>query len=1041
MKPSHFALLAAFTATALPARAGIDFAREIRPILSEHCFTCHGPDAAKRKSGLRLDEKESAFAPAESGERAIVPGDVEKSELLRRIASSDADEVMPPPKEHRKLQPAHVALLRRWIAEGAAWTGHWAFQPVKPAALPQSAAPHPIDAFIRDRLGREGLQSTPPDEPTRLLRRLSLDLTGLPPSLAEVDAFVSAWKANPQAAVSTAADRLLASPHFGERLAIPWLDVARFGDTAGYHNDSLREMWHWRDWVISAFNANKPFDQFTVEQLAGDLLPNATRDQKIATGFMRNVMTSDEGGIIDEEYLNLYIVDRVSTMGVAWLGLTVGCAQCHDHKYDPLTQREFYQLYSFFNNVPEKGKDGVRDHNPAPYLLVLTPEQQAELDATTARVAALEKQAGELTARLEADQAEWEKQFAGNASTPVPAGPFTHFPLDETPNGRTDAGESIVTALNGDGAFIEGTIRKSFRTEGKGHIDAGERLGFERDQAFSASAWIRFKGDGGSPFGKMDIEPDYRGWDLQIEGGKPTVHLIHKWPAEAIMVRAKDALAADQFHHIGFTYDGSGKAAGVKIFVNGRDVTAKPERDKLRGTMKTGAPFRIGLRGGLNFNGRVDDLHVYSRALKPAELALLAGGPDLAIAAIPADQRTPDQKAKLRKIYRESQATAYLTAQADLEQTKKDRAALEKRLPSVMVMEEMTKPRDTFIKVRGAYDHNGEKVAAGTPAFLPAITAPQNGERLTRLDLARWIASPQNPLTARVAVNRWWAMLFGVGLVKTVNDFGSQGEWPTHPELLDWLAADFARDWDIKRTLKQIVTSATYQQAPRATPALLAKDSENRLLARGPRARLDAEIIRDNALAVGGLLNPAIGGPSFKAIQPPGIWEVNEMAGQKYERATGVEQYRRGLYVYWRRSTVYPSFITFDAPTREFCMAQRAKTSTPLQSLVLMNDPVYVEAARAFAQRVLREVGSDPAARLAHAWRLALSRPPSESELTILQRTLDQQLATYRADATAAAALTKIGDLPIVEGNDPAELAAWTAVANVILNLNETITN
>ncbi|HYR57937.1 MAG TPA: DUF1553 domain-containing protein, partial [Chthoniobacteraceae bacterium] len=576
-------------------------------------------------------------------------------------------------------------------------------------------------------------------------------------------------------------------------------------------------------------------------------------------------------------------------------------------------------------------------------------------------------------------------------------------------NGRTEKGEPLVTALNGDGAFIEGAIRKSFRVEGKGHIDAGERFGFEKDQPFSAAAWLRVKGDGGAPFGKMEAGPTFRGWDLQIEGGRPVVHLIHKWPNEIIMVRAKDALAADTFHHVAFTYDGSGKAAGVKVFVDGKESAVKIERDKLAGTIRTDAPFRIGMRGGVNFNGRIDDLHVYPRTLKRSEVALLAGGPDLAIAAIPAAKRMPEQTAKLRKLYRETQATEFITAQADLEQAKKTRAELEKKLPNTMVMEEMAAPRDTFIKVRGQYDHNGEQVSTGTPAFLPAIAPAANGQRLTRLDLARWIASPQNPLTARVAVNRWWAMLFGTGLVKTVNDFGSQGEWPSHPELLDWLAADFARDWDIKRCIKQMVMSAAYRQSSKVTPALLAKDSGNRLLARGPRSRLDAEIIRDNALAIGGILNPALGGPSIKPAQPAGIWEVNEMAGFKYQKSAGADQYRRGLYVYWRRSTVYPPFITFDAPTREFCVAQRAKTSTPLQSLVLMNDPVFVEAARAFAQRVLREVGSDPAARLSYAWRLALARPPTDRELAILQRTLDQQLAAFGADPAAAASLGKIG--------------------------------
>lgn len=1059
MKPLLPTLGLVFLALTPTARAGIDFAREVRPLLSENCFTCHGPDSNKRKSGLRLDQKESAFGPAESGETAIVPGDVEKSELLRRITSTDKDEVMPPPKEQHKLKPAQIDLLKRWIAEGAVWTGHWSFQPVKPVKVPVLAdcgvgfaewnarngygdwSRSPIDAFILEKLGAEKLRPSPEEEPARLLRRLSLDLTGLPPTLAEVEDFTQAAAQDGQAALEAAVDRLLASPHFGERLALPWLDLARYGDTAGYHNDSLREMWLWRDWVIRAFNTNKPFDEFTIEQLAGDLLPDATVDQRVATGFMRNVMTSDEGGIIDAEYLNLYVVDRVATMGVTWLGLTVGCAQCHDHKYDPITQKEFYQIYSFFHNVPEKGKDGVRDHNPPPYLVVTTPEQQTELDARKAQVTAAERKVGELTARLDADQAEWEKQFAGNGPAPAPQGTFTTFPLDDSPDGRTDTGEVVSAALNGDGSFTEGAVRQSFRTEGAGNIDAGERFGFEKSEAFSAAAWLQYKDDGGAAFGKMEEGPSFRGWELRLEDGKPTLRLIHQGPTDAIIVRAKTGIAAEKFSHVVFSYNGSGKASGVKFYINGRETALTVERDKLSGTIKTAAPFRIGLSGSGAFNGRVDDLYIYSRVLQRGDVTSLSGGADLALAAIPVAKRTPEQRIRLRKVYRESQATEYLAAVADLDEAKKGRDMFEKKLPDVMVMEEMATPRETFIKVRGQYDQNGEKVTPGTPAFLPAIASPASGDHLTRLDFARWLASPGHPLTARVAVNRWWAMLFGTGIVKTVNDFGSQGEWPSHPDLLDWLAADFARDWDIKRAIRQMVLSATYRQSPKTTPELLARDSENRLLARGPRARLDAEVIRDNALSIGGILHATVGGPSFKPPQPPGIWEVNELGGQKYERTKGVDQYRRGLYVYWRRSTVYPSFITFDAPTRELCISQRARTSTPLQSLVLMNDPVYVEAARAFAQRILHEGGSDPAARLAYAWRVALSRPPSDRELAILQKTLDVQLATYTADPKAAAALTAIGDLPKPADADTGELAAWTAVANVILNLNETISN
>jgi hypothetical protein len=771
----------------------VDFDRDIRPLLSENCFTCHGPDGGKRQAGLRLDQKDSAFSPLESGSTAIIPGNVDQSELVRRLISSDPDLVMPPPSEEKRLTPAQIQLIRNWIDQGATWKAHWSFEAVHSPPvpeLPNGESLHPIDAFVRARLAREGLQPAPEETRERLIRRVSLDLTGLPPSLEEVDAFVS--DPSPDA-FEKVVDRLLQSPHHGERLALIWLDLARYGDTSGYHNDSLRDMWLWREWVVQAFNANLPFDEFTIQQLAGDLLPNSSVQQRIASGFHRNVMTSDEGGLIDAEYRNLYVVDRVATTGVTWLGMTIACAQCHDHKYDPVTQRDFYQVYAFFNNVPENGKDGVRDRNPPPFLQVSTTEQDSEL------------------ARLNSEYTAADQQFQE-------------------------------------------------RTKG---------------------------------------------------------------------------LSAEQ-------------------------ITADPNLAEL---------------------------------------------------------------------------------QKQLKDLKKKRDDFEKSIPSTMVMAELETPRETFMKVRGNYDQDGEKVSAGVPAFLPQISPRSDGKPLNRLDLARWLVSPDHPLTARVTMNRWWSMLFGTGLVRTLNDFGSQGERPSHPELLDWLAADLMRDWDTRRALRQIVLSRTYRQTSRTTAELQARDSGNRLLARGPRQRLDAEIIRDNALAIAGVLNPVLGGRSIKPSQPDGTWEINEMSGYKYEKSMGADLYRRGLYVYWRRSTVYPSFVTLDAPTREFCVAQRAKTSTPLQSLVLMNDPVFVEAARAFAQRILNEGGSDDSARLRFAWRVTLARPPAAPEMQILERTLQQLQTTYRQNPAAAGRLISVGDLSRPAGMDDSELAAWTAFSNVLLNLNETISN
>lgn len=1043
MISKSFHLLMLLASTVPSVAANIDFARDIRPILSDHCFACHGPDSNKRKGELRLDIKDSAFGKAESGAVAIVPGDLEKSELVKRISASDPDDVMPPPKDSKQLKPEQVELLKQWVKEGANWTGHWSFQSVKSMEVPQTAVKNPIDAFVEARLTKEGLKPAPEEDPARLLRRVSLDLTGLPPSVAEVDAFMAASAQDRDAALSTAVDKLLASPHFGERLAVPWLDLARYGDTSGYHNDSLRDMWLWREWVIKAFNAGMPFDQFTIEQIAGDMLPDATMDQKIASGFHRNVMTSDEGGLIDQEYLNLYVVDRVATTGVTWLGMTVACAQCHDHKYDPITQKDFYQVYAFFHNVPENGKDGVRTSNPQPFLSVPTAEQLAAQKRFEAEIATADKQMQELSQALDARQAEWEKQRAVSSQEPEPAGPVVKFPLDADGKGTGDDGKIFEGSVKGVGSFVEGAVGNSYNVEKNGWIEYGDIFSFEKDQPFSISAWLRLNPGGGSPFGKMEEGGNVRGWGVEFHGTKPSFHLISKWPSITIHVQCQRDLPADTFLHFAVTYDGSGKGAGVQMYVNGQPEKTNVVIDTLTETIKTPESFSIGRRGaaGPQFAGRVDDFRIYSRVLTAVDVASLGGAATLALVKVPAEQRTPEQKAQLQKFYRETQAPEFAAAQQKVADLRKAKEELEKTIPNTMVMSEMEKPRDTFIKVRGQYDQNGEAVAAGVPAFLPQIPPRADGKPLNRVDFAKWLVSKDQPLTARVTVNRWWAMLFGTGLVKTTNDFGSQGEWPSHPELLDWLAGDFMTDWNTKRVLKQMVMSATYRQSARVAPELLARDSENRLLARGPRQRLDAEIIRDNALAIAGILNPQLGGRSIKPEQPPGTWEINEMGGYNYDKSKGADLYRRGLYVYWRRSTVYPSFITLDAPTREFCSAQRARTSTPLQSLVLMNDPVFVEAARAFAQRILKEGGPDNPARLRFAWRTALGRVPSDKEIEVLTRTLDAQLTTYHQDKAAAAELVKIGDLPKPEGINDSDLAAWTALGNVLLNLNETITN
>ncbi len=1066
-------LLAALPANAAlfgPKAAPVDFNRDIRPVMSDTCFKCHGFDDKARKGKLRLDLREEALKAGTSGKPAIVPGKPEKSEIIARLFTKDADELMPPPNSHKAITPAQRELFRRWVAEGAKYAGHWAFEPAVAPAVPsskfkvqssKSPLSNPIDHFLAARLAQDKLAFAPEAPPEVLIRRLSLALTGLPPTPAETEAFLrelslshslifspagsagakAGKRESEQSAYEHAVDRLLASPHFGERLAVPWLDLSRHSDSAGYHNDSLRETWLYRDWVVKAFNENKPFDQFTIEQLAGDLLPNATVDQKIASGFMRNVMTSDEGGIIDAEYLNIYLVDRVSTLGTTWFGMSIACAQCHDHKYDPVTMRDFYSLYAFFHNVPEKGKDGTRTLNPEPRMAVPSAEQEKETARLNEQIASADKRVKELEGQLDAAQTAWEKKLASDPNARGVAGPFDHFPLNTNAHGVTHDGKEIEATHAGETGFADGVEGNSLLLNGKGHADLGARYDFDKGDKVSVGLWVRVANKpSGAPIGKMEGAPNHRGWDIEFHGGKASVHLIHKWPDEAIHVQTEKDLPFDTFQHLAFTYDGSGKAAGVKLFVNGQPVATKALKEKLPGTIKTTAPFAIGRRGGGGspFTGRVDELHIFPRALSATEVATLAGGPTFALAAIESAKRTKEQADKLRKFFRETQATDYLAAKKSVEDARKAKTEFDKLIPTVMVMAEMTQPRDTFIKVRGAYDKNGEKVEAAFPAFLPK-PATTSTNRLTRLDLAQWLASPQHPLTARVAVNRFWAMMFGTGLVKTVNDFGSQGEWPSHPELLNWLAADFARDWDVKRVVKQMVMSHAFRQSAAVTPALLAKDSENRLLARGPRGRLDAEFVRDNAIAIAGLQNPKLGGKPVFPYQPPGIWEVNEMAGGGWKHQRDDGQYRRALYIYHRRSTPYPSLLTFDAPNREVCAAGRARTSTPLQSLVLMNDPVYVEAARAFAARVLKEGGADDAAKLSYAWRLALARNPSPVERAIMEKTLAKQRELFTAEKTAADSLLKVGDFKNPEGANATELAAWTAVANVILNLNETI--
>ncbi len=1032
----------------------VDFNREIRPILSDNCFACHGPDENQRKAKLRFDTKEGAFAKP----GVITPGAASKSRLYQRISSKDRDSVMPPASSGHKLTEKQIETVRRWIDEGARWNDHWAFVAPKRPEIPKVTNPgwvrNPIDSFILARLEKEGLKTQPEADKTTLLRRVYLDLTGLPPSLADVGAFLADRSPD---AYEKVVDRLLASPHYGERMAMAWLDLSRYADTHGYHIDSHRDMWPWRDWVIRAFNENKRFDQFTIEQLAGDLLPpasspEATQDQKIATGFNRNHMINFEGGAIPEEYLTEYIIDRVETTATTWLGLTMGCARCHTHKFDPISQKEFYQFYAFFNSVPEVGLDG-RTGNAAPMLSLPTDAQKAKQQELTRAIQELTDALSDKN--IAPLQQEWEKTLTRRMAVAAVNNITAHYDLDGSladSSGHYRHGRT----LNGDPTFGAGMVSRAASLDGQTVLSFGDAGAFDAGEQFTFALWMRpgLGKVGNFAFQKIEDEKTRRGYELIFEkthlidiqrwAAPLTIRLISNWPDNAIVVRTKESFNYNEWKHLAFTYDGSGKAAGLKVFLNGKPAEVEVVKDALNGSIKSNAELIIGNKQtGRAYSGGLDDMRFYSCVLGESEIEDLAVHyPIHTILSGVSGKRTKEEEDRLREYFLTQVAPENMRRQhAELKEVKKRKQALDKAILSTMVMTELGKPRDTFVLARGDYHNKTEKVTPGVPAILPPL--PKD-EKVNRLTLAKWLVDPGHPLTSRVAVNRFWQMCFGHGIVKTVEDFGVQGEPPIHPELLDWLATEFIRmGWDVKAMQKLIVTSAAYRQSSRETPELREKDPENRLLARGPRHRLPAEIIRDNALAVSGLLNDEIGGRSALPYQPPGLWE--EMAFgdgfsmQEYVQSHGKDLYRRSMYTFWKRTVPPAAMATFDAPDREKCVARRAVTNTPLQALVTLNDPTYVEAARAMAQRTLREGGKDARSRIVYIFRLALARNPSAQEVKVLRDLLSQQLINYRKDRKAASELLRVGESKADNQIDQAELAAWTMMASAILNLDETI--
>jgi len=1033
--------------------ASVEFNRHIRPILSQKCTHCHGPDQATREADLRLDQEQDVLLDR-GGYRVVVPGNAAESELLQRITSRDPAHRMPPADSGLQLSAQEIERIKRWIQQGAKYEMHWSFIPPTRPALPRVKRTgwprNAIDYFVLARLERAGIEPSPEAQRQTLLRRVTLGLTGLPPTLAELDALLC----DPtHSAYETTVGRLLNSPHYGEHRARYWLDAARYADTNGYFTDNERSMWRWRDGVVDAFNSGMPFDQFTIEQLAGDLLPQPTLAQQIATGFNRNHMVTFETGVIDEEYRVEYVVDRLHTTATVWMGLTVGCARCHEHKFDPISQEEFYRLFAFFNTTPEKGTAG-RLGNAVPVIQVPSSELLARID----RQERLAQTADERLQQLESELQHAQDKWAARALRDSPAAPTSGLEACYSLDGPLAKFSGDDQHLQAVGAveFTDGVLGRAARMDGDSVLESTGAFDFGRTDEFSYGAWIN--PDRSGPIcvlSKNDDLSSLRGFDLMLRKGKVVAHLIHKWNSNAIQVTTKASVATKRWQHVMVTYDGSSSAAGVKIYVDGKPQEVVVRYDRLTGTIRTEQPFRIGRRStSAPYVGLIDDVRVYRRALSGVEVRQLAAGQLVrSIVGTPAEKRTAQQKQTLREHYiAEHASERHRAAWTQAREIRQELNELQASIPTTMVMQEMQQPRETYLLVRGQYDAPGKRVTASVLSGMPPL--PES-EAANRLGMARWLVDPSHPLTARVTVNRLWQQLFGTGIVRTVEDFGTQGDWPSHPDLLDWLAVELIESgWDLKHIQRLIVASATYRQTSRVKKGRVKKgtdhfsakdlpvaDPENRLLGRGPRFRLEAEAVRDNALAISGLLTKRLGGPSVKPYQPKGLWEAVSYDGSVvYTADVGAALYRRSLYTYWKRQSPPPSMLAFDAPTRETCSVRRPRTNTPLQALVLMNDPTYVEAARVLAERMMIEVTGAPAERVSFAFRLATSRFPEPDELQLLLEVYHGQLTQYREDEDAALKLLAVGASRRIQSLDAAEHGAWTAVASIILNMDEVIT-
>jgi hypothetical protein len=1057
--------VAAFSPVSAAQPAPLNYDRDVRPILSENCFPCHGQDSKKRMAGLRIDSFEGATADRGGGKVALAPGKPESSEIYKRITNPDKSRLMPPTFSNRTLNAERIAILKRWIEEGGKYTPHWSFVPPARRAIPHTPNPawvkQPIDAFVLNRLQAEGLKPSPEAAPEVWLRRVTLDLTGLPPTIAELDAFPKDVRAHGETAYVHTVDRLLASPAYGERMAMDWLDVARYADTHGFNNDAERSMWRWRDWVINSFNRNMPYNEFITQQLAGDLLPHPTLDQRIATGFLRNGVINSEGGIIDEEYRVEYVTDRVRTLGIAWLGLTLECAHCHDHKFDPITQRDHYRFYAFFNNVPERGEDG-RLANAAPIMAAPTDEQQQKMRL-------LESAIDQLSKNVEHRENSWRfreedlNRALQAAQASAPQNPSLEIRCESANEFASQPKSGFGAA---DGISSLGCVPSQ---ASPGLETPDKKIAIAKRKPITFSLWLNpSAADTDAPlvsaidYSEPEAATTYgKGIEVRLSGGEVEFRYSDRFPAYSIQVRSQGAkLSPGQWRHIAAVYDARveksdmrARASWVRIFADGRELPAVFVNDDLglpeeKSDKPKDVKFRIGWDNrpqSARYEGALDEVTVWNRALTPAEIrsAFETEALPYAIARERASNATPVESAWLRDAALRLKNAGFAKQSSELENLRAELFALRRDSPRVMVMQEMPVPRETHILIRGLYDSPGDKVEPGVPEQLlgswPA-GAPRN-----RLGLAEWLTKPDHPLTSRVVVNRFWQQLFGEGLVKTSDNFGMQGEWPSYPELLDWLARQFVDSrWSVKALMKQLVLSATYRQDSAASRELIAHDPENRLLARGPRFRLPAEVIRDQALAISGLLKPRIGGPSVYPYQPADLYKGIVVAasypGTTWPESKGGDLYRRSMYTFWKRTVPHPTMNVFDAPDREVGVVYRPTTNTPLQALTLLDDPIFVESARKLAERSIQEGGATPEARLAYAFRLATGRRPDSAEIVILRSNLAKMLSAYQKNESAAHSLLAVGASGVDATIPAGELAAYTAVMNVILNMDEVIT-